>query len=110
MGNYIRTLILLIGFSMISFVGKSQYGPLGYGYGIRFGCGDDLDLTFTGSMLLVGGGLTYGYSTQVYPYIYNQPPSQIQINKLQTIGMTLVITGAVILIEESIRHSLHRRR
>jgi hypothetical protein len=110
MRNLVRTLILVIGFSMISFVGKSQYGPLGYGYGIRFGCGNDLDLTFTGSMLLIGGGLTYGYGTQVYPYMYTQPPTQLQINKLQTIGVTLVITGAVVLIEESIRHSLHRRR
>lgn len=110
MRNWFNTFILVIILSMITFEGKSQYGPLGYGYGIRFGCGDDLDLTFTGSMLIAGGGLTYVYSNQVYPYMYNQPPSQIQINKLQTIGVTLVITGAVILIEESIRHSLHRRR
>lgn len=108
-----KKIILLISLVLLPFIGKSQYGysPFyGYGYGLRFGCGNDVDLTFTGTMLMVGGGVTYFYGTQIYPNVNNQQLSQTKINNLQTIGVSLVITGAVVLIEESIRHGAHRRR
>jgi hypothetical protein len=43
--------------------------------------------------------------------MYNQQqPTQPQIYNLQKIGVTLVITGVAVLVEESIRHGLHKRR
>lgn len=103
--------LIIIVLLLIPFMGKTQYNPFyGYGYGLRFGCGNDVDLTFTGSMLMVGGTATYFYGSQIYPYTTNQQLTQDKITNLQTIGISLIITGAVILIEESIRHSSHRRR
>ena len=39
-----------------------------------------------------------------------QQPTQTQVFQLQQIGFKLVITGVVVLVEESIRHGLHKRR
>ena len=104
-----KKLIIIIGLMLTPLMGKTQYNPM-YGYGLRFGCGDDLDFTFTGNMLIVGGTVTYFYGNQIYPYATKQQLSQNKINDLQTIGISLIVTGVVILIEESIRHSSHRRR
>ena len=107
MKKLVLTLFLLTSLNCVG-----QRGPFGYGYGIRFGCGNDLDLTFTGGMLLAGGGFTYLYGAQVYPYFtpgYSTYPNQKQMNNIQTIGLVILSTGVGILIEESIRHSLHKR-
>ena len=107
MKKLVLTLFLLTSLNCLG-----QRGPFGYGYGIRFGCGNDLDLTFTGGMLLAGGGFTYLYGAQVYPFLtpgYSTYPNQQQVYTVQTIGLSILCLGAGILIEESIRHSLHKR-
>jgi len=111
MKTWFKKITIVFLFTMISSFGRTQFYPFGY-YGLRFGCGNDVDLTFTGSLLMVAGGVTYLYGNQLYPVMYNQsqPPTQAQIYNIQKIGVTLVITGAVVLIEESIRHGLHKRR
>jgi hypothetical protein len=111
MKRWFKQIMIVFLFTMISSFGRTQYSPFGY-YGLRLGCGNDLDLTFTGTVLMVAGGVTYIYGSQLYPVMYNQtqPPTQLQIYNIQRIGVTLVITGVAVLIEESIRHGLHKRR
>ena len=100
---------VLILFLLTSINCVGQRGPFGYGYGIRFGCGNDLDLTFTGTTFVVGGVATYYYGVYNNPYLYNTQMSNNQSIQIQNIGIAIAITGVIILIEESIRHSSHRR-
>ena len=110
MKTWIKKITVVFLFTLMSSFSRAQFSPLGY-YGLRFGCGNDVDLTFTGSILMIGGGVTYLYANQLYPVMYNQQqPTQPQIYNLQRIGVTLVITGVAVLVEESIRHGLHKRR
>ena len=85
---------------------SAQSFPFGYGTGIKFGCGNDLDLTFTGSMFIVAGSGLYSYGYYRVDYLNNY--SDKQYVTIQNIGISLIITGGVILIEESIRHGIHR--
>jgi len=110
MKTWIKQITMVLLFTLMTTFGRAQFSPFGY-YGLRFGCGNDLDLTFTGSVLIIGGGITYLYANQLYPIMYNQQqPTQTQVFQLQQIGVKLVITGVVVLVEESIRHGLHKRR
>lgn len=110
MKTWIKQITVVFLFTLMTTFSRAQFSPFGY-YGLRFGCGDDVDLTFTGSVLMIGGGVTYLYANQLYPVMYNQQqPTQPQIYNLQKIGVTLVITGVAVLVEESIRHGLHKRR
>lgn len=107
--NYVMKKLLIVFLLLISFESKSQNFPFGYGTGLRFGCGNDLDLTFTGTTFVVGGVATYYYGVYNNPYLYNTQMSNNQSIQIQNIGITIAITGVIILIEESIRHSSHRR-
>lgn len=110
MKRWFKHITVVFLFTLMSSFSRAQFSPLG-NYGLRLGCGNDLDLTFTGSVLIVGGGLTYLYANQLYPVMYNQlQPTQMQVLQLQQIGVKLVITGVAVLVEESIRHGLHKRR
>ena len=101
--------LLIITLLLVSFEGKSQNWPFGYGSGLRFGCGNDLDLTFTGTTFVLGGVGVYYYGVYNNPYMYNTQMSNSQSIQLQNIGITLAITGVIVLIEESIRHSSHKK-
>ncbi len=101
-----RKLLLIIAM-LVSMECSGQSFPFGYNSGIRLGCGNDLDLTFTGSMFIVAGGGMYFYGLQRINYIYQTTDKQY--NNIQNIGIGLLIAGGVILIEESIRHSVHKK-
>jgi len=110
MKTWIKQITVVFLFTLMTTFSRAQFSPFGY-YGLRFGCGNDLDLTFTGSVLMVGGAFTYMYGNQFYPVMNNQQqPTQLQMYNIQKVGVTLVITGVVVLVEESIRHGLHKRR
>ena len=81
MKKLVLTLFLLTSLNCLG-----QRGPFGYGYGIRFGCGNDLDLTFTGGMLLAGGGFTYLYVNKIVYVYHNFIIYSIDLELLDFIG------------------------
>ena len=101
-----RKLLLIIAM-LVSIECSGQAFPFGYNSGIRLGCGNDLDLTFTGSMFIVAGSGMYFYGLRRIDYI--TVSTDKQYNNIQNIGIGLLIAGGVILIEESIRHSVHKK-
>ena len=106
--------LLLILTLIISFSASSQYNNFGNinTSSLKFGCGNDLDLSFTGGMFVTAGIAVYyiprmnynSYSTSSSSFT----PSQTQT--LQNVAIGLLITGGIILIEESIRHGVHKAR
>lgn len=103
--------LLLILTLIVSFAAKSQYNNFNTN-SLKFGCGNDLDLSFTGGILVTAGIAVYyiprmnynSYSTSSSSFT----PSQTQT--LQNVAIGLLITGGIILIEESIRHGVHKAR
>jgi hypothetical protein len=101
-----RKLLLIIAM-LVSMECSGQSFPFGYNSGLRLGCGNDLDLTFTGSMFIAVGSGAFVYGYQRINYIYQTTDKQY--NNIQNIGIGLLIAGGVILLEESIRHSVHKK-
>ena len=107
-----KKLILLLSL-LVSMNLNSQIS--GFRLNYKLGCGNDVDLTLTGTTLLtLGSGLyfygAYNYSAYPYQYQYSMQVNFNHLNQYQTIGLSIAITGAVVLLEESIRHGIHKKK
>jgi hypothetical protein len=109
-----KNLLLILTF-IFSFSLNAQYRNLNVN-SLKFGCGNDLDLSYTGGLLVTAGVALYYVPKINYSNYYTYSPTQTQsftptqTQTIQNIGISLLITGGIILIEESIRHGIHKSR